>query len=225
MSLSVLMFCPPFCPVVVGAERQAEKLAVALAAAGSHVTVLTPRLDPDSPDKGRVNQVTIERFSLTDLSHRYSVPGVAIFNIPYIVWQIEQAVGPHLKGADVLHCHLASLQTAAAALAGRIVRAPVLCKAATADQRGDLGQIEEAGVSGRLVSWLVRTCIQTWVATTVTVEAANCDALEAAMRDMIEDDGRARRLALKAKERAQRFYSVRPLADRYAHLYESLLAR
>jgi len=172
MNLSVLMFCPQFRPVVGGAERQAEKLAVALAEAGFKVRILTPRLDPDSPDSERVNHVTIERFPLIDLSRRYRVPGRAALNIPYIVWQIARAVGPRLKGSDVLHCHLASLQTAGAALAGRIAHVPVLCKAATADHRSDLGVVEKTGATGRLVAWLIRTSIQYWVATTVAVEEA-----------------------------------------------------
>lgn len=377
------MFCPQFRPVVGGAERQAEKLAVALAEAGCRVTILTPRFDPHSPDMEEANDVTIERFPLTDLSRRYPVPGVAVLNIPYIVWQVARAVRPHLKGADVLHCHIASLQTAGAALAGHMTHVPVLCKAAMADHCSDLGEIEKAGASGRLVAWVVRAVIQTWVATTAAVEAAlirasvdpgkivripngvelpdelntggraervrgflylgrlstntqrdvptlvsafdrlaathpdvelaivgggelfeetrrlaetcaardrihlpgfdqpekwlawagcfvlpsrreglsnalleamaaglpciandippnrevlddgkagvlvpveNCDALEAAMRDMVEHDGMARRFAVKAKERAERCYSIRAVADRYVNLYGSLLA-
>jgi hypothetical protein len=137
------MFCPQFRPVVGGAERQAEKLAAALADAGCRLTILTPRLDPDSKDSEQVNHLRIERFSLTDSSRRYPVPGIAVLNIPNIVWQIVRAVGPRLKVADVLHCHLASQQTAAAALAGRMAHVPVLCKAATADQRSDLGEIRK----------------------------------------------------------------------------------
>ena len=60
----------------------------------------------------------------------------------------------------------------AAALAGRMAGVPVLCKAAMADHRSDLGEIEKTGASGRLVAWLVRTFIQTWVATTAAVEEA-----------------------------------------------------
>jgi glycosyltransferase involved in cell wall biosynthesis len=171
-ALSVLMFCPQFRPHVGGAERQAEKLAVALDEAGCRVTILTPRLDRDSPDSERVNQLTIERFPLTDLSRRFPVPGVAVLNIPYIVWQIARAAWPRLQGVDVLHCHLASLQTAGAALAARLANVPMLCKAATADHRSDLGEMEKTGVSGPLVAWLVRTFVQTWVATTAAVEAA-----------------------------------------------------
>ena len=59
----------------------------------------------------------------------------------------------------------------------------------------------------------------------VLVPVENCDALAAAMREMVEDEGRARRFAQSAKERVERCYSIRAIADRYAHLYESLLAR
>jgi glycosyltransferase involved in cell wall biosynthesis len=376
------MVCP-FRPLVGGAERQAEKLAAALAEAGCRVTILTPRVDPDSPDMEEANGVTIERFQLTDLSRHYPVPGVAVLNIPYILWQVARAVQARLKGTDVLHCHIASLQTAGAALAGHMARVPVLCKAAMADDRSDLGEIEKTGASGRLVAWLVRALIQTWVATTAAVEEAlvragvqpgnivripngvdlpdeqntggrthkvrrflylgrlstniqrdvptlvrafnrlatthpdvelaivgggdlfeetrqlaqtcaarerihlpgfdrpekwlawadcfvlpsrreglsnalleamaaglpciandippnrevlddgqagvlvpveNCDALEGAMSDMVEDDGMARRFALNARERAEQCYSIKSVAARYVNLYESLLA-
>ena len=58
----------------------------------------------------------------------------------------------------------------------------------------------------------------------VLVPVENCDALEAAMRDMVEDDGMARRFALKAKERAEQCYSIKSVAARYVNLYESLRA-
>lgn len=168
----IVMFCPQFRPVVGGAERQAEKLAAALVQRGCRVTILTPRIDPDSPDREVANGVTIVRFPFTDLARRFPVSGVALLNIPYILWQIVRAVRPYLKDADVLHCHIASLQTAGAALAGRLAGVPVLLKAAMADSRSDLGEIEKAGASGRVVARLVRALIQTWVATTVAVEEA-----------------------------------------------------
>ena len=171
-SVRVVMFCPQFRPIIGGAERQAEKLAATLVETGCRVTILTPRIDPNSPDREEANGVTIERFPLTDLSRCYAVPGVAVLNIPYIVWQVARAVWPRLQGADVLHCHLASLQTAGAALAGRIAHVPVLCKVATAGHHSDLGEIRKTGASGRLVAWLVRRFIQTWVATTAAVETA-----------------------------------------------------
>ena len=58
------MFCPQFRPIVGGSERQAEKLAAALVETGCRVTILTPRIDPDSPDMEEANGVIIERFRL-----------------------------------------------------------------------------------------------------------------------------------------------------------------
>ena len=168
----IVMFCPQFRPVVGGAERQAEKLAVALVAAGCQVKILTPRIELNSPDREENNGVVVERFPLTDLAQRYPMKGVALLNIPYILWQVVQAVRPHLKDMAVLHCHSASLQTAGAALAGRIAGIPVLCKAAVADCRSDLGEIEKSGASGRWVAWLARAVIGTWVATTSAVADA-----------------------------------------------------
>lgn len=166
------MFCPQFHPVVGGVERQAAMLAAALTEAGCRITILTPRIDPDSPDIEEATGVTIERFPMTNLSRRYPLRGMAVFNIPYILWQIARAVRPRLQGADVLHCHMGSLETAGAALAGRMAHVPVLCTAATAGHRSDLGNLEKNGASGWLVAWLVRTFIQTWVALTVAVQEA-----------------------------------------------------
>lgn len=172
MKITILMFCPQFRPLIGGAERQAEKLSIALTVAGCRVKILTPRIDPDSPNTEEVNGVIIERFPLADLSQYYPIHGIAILNIPYILWQIIRAVKLQLKGADVLHCHIASLQTVAAALAGRIAGIPTICKAAMADHRSDLGKIEKTGLTGCLVAWLTRKVIPTWVATTTAVADA-----------------------------------------------------
>lgn len=172
MSGHILMFCPQFRPCIGGAERQAEKLAQALVRAGVSVTLLTPRLDPDSPAVESVEGVRIERFPLIDLARRYPLPGIAVVNLPYILWQVYRAVRPRLAGCICLHTYLASLQTVGAALAARLAGVPVLCKAAVADQRSDLGEIEKTGWSGGLVAWLARRTIDTWVATTGAVADA-----------------------------------------------------
>lgn len=169
---SVLMFCPHFRPTVGGAERQVEKLAAELARSGCNVRVLTPRREPDSPDVEHENNVTIERFPLDDLSQRLRVPGVGLLNIPYILWQVVRAVRPRLVGAQILHCHIASLETAGAALAGHTRGVPVICKAAMADDRSDLGEIAKGAFSGRIVAHLVRMVIRNWVATTTAVQDA-----------------------------------------------------
>jgi hypothetical protein len=70
VKLRVLMFCPQFRPLIGGAERQAEKLAISLAAAGCEVILITPRIDLTSPDVEEIQGVRIERFPMTDLSRR-----------------------------------------------------------------------------------------------------------------------------------------------------------
>ena len=54
--------------------------------------------------------MTIERFPFTDLSRRYPVPGVAVLNIPYILWQVARAVWPRSErhGCSTLPSRLAA---------------------------------------------------------------------------------------------------------------------
>jgi glycosyltransferase involved in cell wall biosynthesis len=166
------MFCPQFRPLVGGAERQAEKLAFALATTGRRVHILTPRIDSDSPSYEEINGVVIERFPLLDLAKRWPMPGIALLNIPCILWQVMRAVRPHLVHADVLHTHIASLQTLGAVLAAHLSGVPAVCKAATADQRSDLGRLEKQGPSGKLISRMFRRTPICWVATTEAVTHA-----------------------------------------------------
>ena len=170
------MFCPQFRPVVGGAERQTEKLAVALVAAGCEVTILTPRIDTASPAREEHAGVSIVRFPLTDLSRHIPLPGIAALNIPYMLWQIVRTLHPLLNGASALHCHIGSLQTAGATLAGRRRGIPTLCKAAIAGNRSDLGEVERSGVSGRFVSWLLRRTTDTWIAITDAVKESLVEA-------------------------------------------------
>jgi glycosyltransferase involved in cell wall biosynthesis len=164
------MFCPQFRPVVGGAERQAEKLAIALVAAGCQVTIVTPRIDTASPEREEHGGVSVVRFPLIDLSRHCPLPGVALLNIPYILWQIVRTLHPLLNGASALHCHIGSLQTAGAMLAARRRGIPTLCKAAIAGNRSDLGEVERTGASGPLVSWLLRRTTDTWIAITDAVK-------------------------------------------------------
>jgi L-malate glycosyltransferase len=169
---SVLMFCPTFRPTVGGAERQAERLAQALAKRGVRVKIMTPRYDASVPAHENTHGVEIERFAFSDFSQRLPVPGIAVANIPSVLWQTARAVHSRLADYDVVHCHVASLQTAGAALAGYLARKPVLCKAAVAGETSDLGQIRKTGASGSFVAWLVQKVVGRWVATTEDVERA-----------------------------------------------------
>jgi glycosyltransferase involved in cell wall biosynthesis len=174
--LSIIMFCTQFRPVVGGAERQAEKLAIALVTAGCRVTIVTPRIDVASPEREENEGVSIVRFPLIDLARHCPMPGVALLNIPYILWQIVRALHPLLNGASALHCHIGSLQTAAANLAARRRGIPTLCKAAIAGNRSDLGEVERTGASGQLIAWLLKRTTDTWIAITDAVRDSLVEA-------------------------------------------------
>jgi len=167
------MFCPQFSPLVGGAERQAEKLGKALCAQGVEVRVVTPRLDGASSEVEVREGLPIRRFRLSDWSRRWPrAHGIGLLNAPWIACQVFWQVWREARTADVVHCHIGSLQTVAAALAARIRGLPVICKAAMADDRSDLGEAARAGVTGHVVAWAGKRAFTRWVATTQAVKAA-----------------------------------------------------
>jgi glycosyltransferase involved in cell wall biosynthesis len=163
------MFIPQFRPAVGGAERQAEKLALALVAKGCSVTVLTPRIDRDSPDEETIDGVLVVRFFLFDLSQLWRFYGVGLLNAPLILLQIIRAVYPYMLVADVLHAHLGSIHTLGAVLAARLAGKPSLCKAAVADDGSDLGELKRQGAIGKIVAWMLVRFVPRWIATTHAV--------------------------------------------------------
>lgn len=169
----VLMFCPQFAPLVGGAERQAGKLARALHDQGVAVRILTPRVDDASPDRESLDGVPVRRFPLSDLSRRCAgMPGIGLVNAPWIVLQIAWRVWRESREADIVHCHIGSLQTVAAAGAAHLRGLPVICKAAMADRRSDLGEAARAGATSRIVAWAGSWAFTRWVATTLAVKDA-----------------------------------------------------
>jgi glycosyltransferase involved in cell wall biosynthesis len=166
-SLSVLMFCPQFRPAVGGAERQAEKLSVALVARGVRVTVLTPRLDPDSESYEEQQGVVIHRFRLVDLCRSFpKLRGLGPLNLLAIGAQTRRALKTHLGNANIVHAHIASPLTAFAMQAARMRGIPVLCKVAVGGARTDLGDLSRVGLGGRCLASAMVRGIDTWVATT-----------------------------------------------------------
>ena len=171
--MRILMFCPQFAPVVGGAERQAEKLGQALRAIDVDVRVLTTRIDAASPVHEVRAGLPVHRFSLSDLSARFPRwRGIGLVNAPWIAWQVFWQVWREARAVDVVHCHIGSLQTVAAALAARLRGLPVICKAAMADARSDLGEAARAGVTGHVVAWAGKRAFTRWVATTQAVKTA-----------------------------------------------------
>lgn len=164
------MFCPQFRPLVGGAERQAEKLARALAQKGVRVTVVTPRLTPDSPLSEDVQGVAIRRFPLFDLVRRFpGARGLGPLNLLQTRIQVMRAMNRHLQGVDVVHAHIASPVTAFAIMAARRRGVPVLCKVATAGARSDLDEVAGIGFGGLSLARSMVRDLDCWVATTRAV--------------------------------------------------------
>jgi glycosyltransferase involved in cell wall biosynthesis len=164
------MFCPQFRPLVGGAERQAEKLSKALARQGLNVAILTPRLEPDSPDSEVDSGVRIHRFPLLDLCKRFpGVPGLGPINLSSIKAQVRSAMLKHLDGVNLVHAHIATPMTAFAMQTAHSRGIPVICKVAMAGDRTDLGEISRIGIGGaRLARTMIRE-LDMWVATTEAV--------------------------------------------------------
>lgn len=169
---SVLMFIPQFKPIIGGAERQAEKLAIALVKEGCSVTIITPRFESKSPFEESVQGVKICRFKFIDLSRHFPINGIGLINCPFIILQTTIEVMRRLSGTDILHAHIGSVETLGAVLAARLSSKPMLCKAAIADLRSDLGELEKRGLMGKIVSHVLRKATTCWIATTEAVSAA-----------------------------------------------------
>ncbi len=171
-TLNILMFSAQFRPFVGGAERQAEKLSKALVAQGIRVTVLTPALAPGLPAEERDNGVIIRRFPLLDITRRLpGVRGLGSFNLLSLQIQIARAVDRHIRGASVVHAHMAGSLAAFVAQSARRRAVPVICKVgmAMAGGRSDLTELARVGAGGpRLARSMIRN-VDRWIATTDAV--------------------------------------------------------
>jgi glycosyltransferase involved in cell wall biosynthesis len=175
--MRVLMFLPQFAPVIGGAERQAERLAKAMVARSVDVLVMTPRRDAESAAEESLEGLRVRRFALRDLTRTMGArPGIGVINGPWIILQIVVAMWKAVGRADVVHCHIGSLESIAAAIAARLRGRPVICKAAMADAFSDFGEMARQGFINRLLTPIGRRIFTRWVATTQAV----VDALERA---------------------------------------------
>ncbi len=173
---SVLMFCSQYRPIVGGAERQAEKLSKALVRRGVRVKVLTPRLFDGSPAQEEDCGVKIERFPLFDLCRKLpGVRGLGPLNLASLRHQTLRAVWRHMNDAQLLHTHIASPLAAFAMEAAHRRGVPVLCKAAVAGERTDLGELAAIGLGGRSLARRMINRLDCWVATTKAVRDSLLD--------------------------------------------------
>ena len=170
VTLSVLMFCSQFRPLVGGAERQAERLSKALAKQGVRITVLTPKLHSDSLEYEEDAGVAIRRFPLFDLCRRFpSMPGLGPANLLGLSIQTRRAVLEFIETHDLVHAHGISALTAFALYAAKDLHKPFVCKIASSGSGFDLKKLAEIGIGGPFLANYLRDHATAWIGTTNVV--------------------------------------------------------
>jgi L-malate glycosyltransferase len=138
--LQIVHCCGRFTVNQGGAERQARAVCEALAARGHRVTVIARR----TGETGRVVP------SVTVHATIRAVDRGRLFGVTYLGSAISRLVLA-ARGCDILHAHHLYLDAAAALLAGRICRRPVVAKVTGAGPGGDLDRLRKTAGGG---GWL-----------------------------------------------------------------------
>lgn len=161
----ILMFCGQFWPKIGGAERQAQKLALALIKNGCHVEVLTPCLEKNSPLEDTIDGLRINRFPFLNLTQNLKgVRGLGVPNALLLGLQVRRAVSRHILDFDVLHTHIASPMVAYAMEAAQAHGKKAICKIAAGGNSFDLNSLRRTSLLGpRLEKKLIRA-MNRWVA-------------------------------------------------------------
>lgn len=161
----VMMFCSRFWPLVGGAERQAQKLAMALIRKGCHVEVLTPQLDKTWPLLDTLDGLKINRFPLVDLTKFLKgVRGLGVLNTLLMGAQVRRAVRRHIMEFDVLQSHIAWVMATYAIDVAHAEQKKVICTIASGGSTFDLILERKTSHLGpRLTNTLIRT-MDRWVA-------------------------------------------------------------
>jgi glycosyltransferase involved in cell wall biosynthesis len=170
--MKVIIFCPQFSPAIGGAERQAQRQAAWLSRRGIDVEVWTPMLDPGSPPCEQIDGVTVNRFRLLEWPREHRLIGrFAFLNGPALLVQTIYHLWRPVRRANLVHCHMFGLATLGAAICARLLGKAVICKAATAGQGSDIGELSRTSPFNRLVAPLGRRVFTRWISTTDSVGA------------------------------------------------------
>jgi len=111
-----------------GAERQAQLQAEELVRRGHQVTVVCPR-EPGLDSGGTINGVRIRRFR---------IPWASTGRRPLQALQLTLFLMRNLRHYDLVHVHLAGLQTEVATPLAHLFGRPLYVKVATGGEHGDV---------------------------------------------------------------------------------------
>jgi glycosyltransferase involved in cell wall biosynthesis len=132
--LSVCMVISSFHPIIGGAERQAQLLAVQLMRRGVKVSILTRRY-PGLASRETVTGIPVYRIPVVGRGH--GLVSSAAFVAGVIIWLVR-----HRHEYDIVHAHQALSPAIAAALAKLWTGKPVVVKVACSGPYGDVAVIQ-----------------------------------------------------------------------------------
>ena len=169
--ISVLMFCPQYLPVIGGAERQAEKLSIALSQHGCRVVIITPQLTKTSPLHEEHDGIVIKRFPLININKKVPwLRGIGILNLTLIYIQVQHFLNKCIDEFDLVHSHIATPLTYFAMLVANKKKKPMLCKIASAGEHNDLNKLNEIGLAGKPIMNALVKNMPIWIAISMAVK-------------------------------------------------------
>ena len=161
----VLMFCGQFWPKIGGAERQAQKLALALIRNGCHVEILTPQLEKTWPLEEVRDGLRINRFPFLNLTlNLKGVRGLGVPNALFLGLQVRRAVSQHILDFDVLHAHIALPMVAYAMEAAQTHGKKAICKIASGGSAFDFNSLRRTSLLGPRLEKKLIGAMDRWVA-------------------------------------------------------------
>ena len=151
--MNVVFVVPAFLPEGFGgAEQQTRKLAGELSRRGVGVTILAPRLQPDTPKDSTDGGVVVHRFRL---SHPPSHGGRHILS--WLWWSVRVSawLALHRGRYDVIHVIHGRLHAVPAIVTGHLLRIPTLVKLGRGGDHFDLRLVAKKRLIGRWMAPMV----------------------------------------------------------------------
>ncbi|UVK41241.1 glycosyltransferase [Mesorhizobium sp. AR10] len=160
--LRLLLVLPTYFPESYGgAEQQTRRFVRVLAEGGVSATILAPRLSRSTPKRSTIDEVPIQRLRLRaapNLGGRHMLPFLS-WCVQLVIWMLRRR--DEFDAVYIIH---ARLHAVPAALAGTLLRKPVLAKLGRGGQCFDLDVVREKKIIGRWASAVIKRHVTAFIA-------------------------------------------------------------
>ena len=171
--VKVCMVTGNYWPLIGGTERQAHKLCLALRKYGISPFVVTMRHNLAWPAQEKVDDIEVQRVSLVSgkESNGQYIRGAGPIGFPLTLLNLTKHLIKIGRWYDILHVHQALPHAAAAVVAAKVSRKPILIKIANSGLHSDLKVLREHYPGGRLMANLIVKGANGVVALTPSIHA------------------------------------------------------